>query len=453
MKWICSYNLAQDHNQVSRKSIMKRARWLLSAALGLSIGSHPCVGTPDSPISKEKHADTITSARTQWRGPRGDGVITDLAAYPTTWSTSENIRWRVPLPGRGHASATVVNDRVYLPAAEDDREVQSVRCYDRSSGNELWECVVHQGGFKNASKRQMNEKASLASSTIAADGELLFVNFLNDNAVWTSAINAKGEIVWQTRICDYMIHQGYGSSPTIFESLVIVSADNRAGGAVAGLDRETGDVVWKHERPKKPNYSSPVVHDLAGKKQLILTGCDLVTSLDPHTGQVLWETEGATTECVTTTPTDGVHVFSSGGYPENHIAAYMADGSAKQVWKQGLRAYVPSLLHRDRTLYAVLDAGIATSLDSKTGEVLWKKRLGGTFSSSPVLVGDQIYVTSEDGKTHIFAADPEQFEGVAVNQLGTSVFATPTFSGGQIFMRIAEQTDSGRQESLVCIDD
>lgn len=419
---------------------MKRLRLACCLIAGGAISAH--AETPEASPSANW---------TQWRGTESLGTVANQFAYPTSWSETKNVLWRIPIPGRGHASPTVLGDHVYLPIATEDDEVQSVRCYERSTGNEVWQCKIHESGFANKSNRQMNEKASLASSTIASDGKLLFVNFLNDNAVWTSAVNLSGDVVWQTRICNYTVHQGYGSSPTIFESLVIVSADNKTGGAVVGLDRESGDVVWRHQRPKKPNYSSPVVHDVAGKQQLILTGCDLVTSLDPRSGQVIWETEGATTECVTTTPTDGVHVFSSGGYPENHIAAYAADGSTKQIWKQGLRSYVPSLLHHDGALFAILDAGIATCLDSHTGDVLWKKRLGGTFSSSPVLVGDQIYVTSEDGKTHIFTADRSGFDGLGENKLGTSIFATPTFAGGSIYMRIAEQTDTGRQEFLVCV--
>jgi outer membrane protein assembly factor BamB len=113
---------------------------------------------------------------------------------------------------------------------------------------------------------------------------------------------------------------------------------------VAALDPATGKVLWEKERPPTPNYSSPIVWKLFGKEQLILTGCDKVASLDPATGDTLWEKEGATTECVTTTDTDGQRVYSSGGYPRNHIAAYRADGSGTVDWENGERVYVPSLL-------------------------------------------------------------------------------------------------------------
>ncbi len=387
-----------------------------------------------------------------WRGGQRNGSVAPTGTPPTSWSDQRNVLWERPVEGRGHGSATVLGRQVFLPTADEATQTQAVVCFERSTGKQLWRSVVHQGGFKNDSNRDMNERASLASSTIATDGRRLFINFLNDNAVWTSALGLDGEILWQQRICDYVVHQGYGSSPAIYENLVIVSADNKAGGVIAGLDRRTGDVVWKHDRPMKPNYSSPIVLTAAGKPRMIMTGCDLVTSLNPLTGEVDWEIEGATTECVTTTVTDGKHVFSSGGYPKNHLAAYDA-GTGRRVWEESLRVYVPSPVHRGGYLYAVLDAGIIACLDSSTGRVKWKKRLGGTFNSSPVLAGDRIYATSEDGVTHILATDPERFTEVAKNELGTSVFATPTFSGNQIFMRVARYENDQRQEYLVCIEE
>ena len=131
----------------------------------------------------------------------------------------------------------------------------------------------------------------------------------------------------------------------------------------------------------------------ADRDQLVLTGCDLVTSLNPLTGETLWEVEGATTECVTSTVTDGQRIFTSGGYPRNHLSAVRADGSGRIDWETGDRIYVPSMLLRDGTLYAVLDAGVAACWDSATGKQHWKHRLGGTFSASPILVGRRIYAT------------------------------------------------------------
>ncbi|WP_417730293.1 PQQ-binding-like beta-propeller repeat protein [Rosistilla oblonga] len=387
-----------------------------------------------------------------WRGPDQNGVASPKQTPPTSWSETENVLWRAEVPGRGHSSPVVIGDRVFITSADHEREVQIVLGLDRATGKQLWETIVHRGGFETRGKK-MNLKATLASSTIASDGSRLFINFLNDNAVWTTALDLDGKQLWQTRLTDYQVHQGYGSSPTIYKNLVISSADNKAGGAIVAMDRTNGEIVWRRERPELPNYPSPVVVKAAGRDQLIMTGCDLVTSLDPLTGQTIWEIEGATTECVTTTVTDGKVILTSGGYPDNHISAVAADGSGKIVWENTDREYVPSMLIAKGHVFAILDAGIATCLNVETGEQVWKERLGGTFSSSPVLVGENIYVTSESGKTHIFKASVEGFQSVATNSLGSKVFATPAICGGQIFTRVSLTADEKTQEYVYCLAD
>lgn len=380
-----------------------------------------------------------------WRGPERNGVAASGQELPTDWS--ERVAWKVAVPGRGHGSPIVVSDRIYLATAEADREARSVVCYSKSDGDVLWTTDVHVGKvlpFKN-------KKGSDASSTIACDGERLFVNFLHDGGMVTSALTLSGELLWQTRISDYIVHQAFGSSPTIYEDLVIVAADNKSGGAVAGLRRTDGEIVWKNDRPKFPNYASPIVLNVAGKPQCLMTGCELVSSFDPLTGKTLWEIEGATTECVTTTVVCGDLMFTSGGYPKNHVSAVRCDGSGEVAWENGTRVYVPSMLARDGYLYGVTDAGVAMCWECSTGKEIWKGRLGGTFSGSPVLVGDHILVTNESGESFIFTANPEKFELVAENKLGDSCFSTPTVCDGRIYIRVAFMEGDVRQEYLVCI--
>ncbi len=386
-----------------------------------------------------------------WRGQTRDGIAPPDQQPPTHWSETENILWRAKIAGRGHGSATVLGDQVFLAIADPQREVQAIVCLDRGSGTQLWETIVHRGGFKIKGKKQPNEKASLASATPATDGKRLYINFYNDHAVWTTAVDRSGKKIWQQKITDYVVHQGFGSSPAIYGDLVIVSADNKGGGAIVALQRDSGEEKWRRQRPEKPNYASPAILHASDRDQLVFTGCDLVTSLDPATGKELWEIDGSTTECVTTAVTDGTHVFTSGGYPKNHISAVAADGSGKIVWENNTRAYVPSMLQHGGYLFLTLDAGIATCFRCSDGEQMWKARLGGTFSSSPVLVGEQIYATNEDGETFVFLADPDKYTSVSKNKLGTSVFATPTICGDRIYTRVTQMENGTRQEYLYCI--
>jgi len=381
-----------------------------------------------------------------WRGPQRNGVANPDQDPPTEWSATQNVAWKSPVPGRGHSSPTVVGSRVYLATADEERETQSVLCYDRESGQQLWQAEVHRGGLM-----RKNAKSTAASGTVACDGESVFISFANSGAVYVTAIGLDGKQIWQTKIGDYKIHQGYGASPAVYQSLVLAAADSHAGGVLAALDRKTGAVKWKHDRPKEPNYTSPIILNVAGRDQLFLTGCNLFSSFDPQSGETLWEVKAATTECVTSTVTDGERVFCSGGYPKNHLAAVLADGSGKIAWETKDRVYVPSLLARDGYLYGVLDAGVAACWKSDTGKEQWKKRLGGEFSASPVLVGDTIYATSESGETFVYHADPASFEQIAVNKLGDQAMASTTICGGRIYMRVVEQVDGKRQEMLYCL--
>lgn len=383
-----------------------------------------------------------------WRGPDRNGVADPKQDPPTRWSETENVLWKAPVPGRGHGSAIVVGDQVFLAAAEPDRQVQSVLCLDRKTGKQLWQAEVHKGNFETKG----NAKASHASATPACDGKRVFVNFVNNGHVYATALDrTDGSKLWQTEVSDFVMHQGYGPSPAVYQGVVLVSADHKGGGKLVGLDRATGKVVWSVDRPKLPNYASPIVLNVGGKDQAVFTGCKLVTALDPLTGKTLWETKGSTEECVTSVVTDGTHVFISGGYPTNHVAAVKADGSGQVAWQNGTRMYVPSLLVHDKHLYGVRDDGTAVCWECATGKEVWSDRLGGTFSASPVLVGDRIYATNEGGTTFVYKASPAGLDVEAKNQLGSEAFATPTICGGRVYMRVATGKDKGRQEWLYCL--
>ena len=383
-----------------------------------------------------------------WRGTDRNGIAAPDQNPPTEFSDSKNVRWVSPVPGRGHGSVTAVGDKLFLLTADETEQTQSVLCYSRETGGPLWNTEVHRGGFPKT-----NKKASHASTTPACDGERVFATFVSGGAAHLNALDLDGKILWQKEICKYVVHQGYGSSPAIYEHLVIVSADNKKGGAICAYHRETGEEAWRVARPKKPNYASPAILNVAGKVQLLFTGCDLVSSFDPLTGEKNWEIEGATTECVTTTVTDGERIFTSGGYPKNHVSAIEADGSGKTAWENISRVYVPSMLVKDGYLYAVMDGGIAVCWKCDTGERKWRGRLNGTFSSSPVLVGDHIYAANEIGEFFVFKADPETFEIVATNRLGDEAFATPTIVDGNIFARVMVKDAKGEKSGrLYCIE-
>jgi outer membrane protein assembly factor BamB len=425
---------------VNTRSLIIAGCWFFGGVVGTDAAA------PVAPVGGNLLAVSSTDWP-WWRGPQRDGIAPAGQTVPLTWSETENVVWKSPVPGRGHGSPTVVGDRVFLATADVERQEQAVLCFDRATGKTLWQTAVHQGPLETKG----NGKSSQASATVACDGRSVYVNFLHGGSVYATALSVEGKRLWQTKITDFVIHQGFGSSPALYEELVIVSADHKGGGAITALDRTTGKIVWNVARPSLPNYTSPIIFRIDGRDQLLITGCDLVTSLEPLTGKTLWEIAGATTECVTSTVTDGKRIFTSGGYPKNHLSAVAADGSGKIEWENPSRVYVPSLIAHDGHLYGVLDAGVAVCWESATGKEVWKSRIGGTFSASPVLVGELLMATDEAGKTSIWRATPAVFELVGQNQLGDETFATPVVCGNRIYLRVAMTTGGKRQETLYVI--
>ena len=397
-------------------------------------------------------ADRVTKAPSQndwpwWRGPQHTGIATPGQKPPLEWGPNQNVAWRFAVPGRGHAQPTIVGDFIYLPTADEKKEIQSVLCLQRETGKLLWKTDVHNGGLD----RGGHQKTSQASATLACDGTRLIANFLHAGAVWTTALDLAGKVLWQQKISPFVTHQGFAASPLIYGDLVIVASDNKGGGAIAALERATGRVVWKRVRPKLPSYASPILIKAAGKEQVVIQGCNLVTSLDPASGNLLWETEAATTECVTTLVTDGERVFASGGYPKNHIQAVFADGSKKVAWENKSRVYVPSMLVQGNYLYAMLDAGIATCWDTRTGKAAWKQRIGGTFTAAPIMVNDLIYAFDEAGKATIFRADPKKYQQVSQARIPGEQFSAPVICGSRLYLRVGQIENGRRQEYLYAI--
>ena len=212
-----------------------------------------------------------------WRGLTSDGQAKFVKGLPTEWSKIKNVVWKTPIPGRGHSTPTLVGERIYLATAEEDEMYQSVLCINKADGKLVWENRVHEGQFAVG----LNKHASHAGTAVVHDGEGLYVNFVIGNQAYASALGLDGKLLWQKPIGKYKVHQGYGSSPMVFGDIVVVKADTKIGGAICGLDKKTGREIWRQERPKLPNYTTPVVIEAAGKKQMVFCGCELVTSLDP----------------------------------------------------------------------------------------------------------------------------------------------------------------------------
>ena len=390
-------------------------------------------------------AKSTASDWPRWRGPHGDGQAAHDARVPLKWSATENVVWRAALPGKGHGSPSISKGRIYLPTADAANQEQRVLCLDQATGKILWNTVIHRGKLG-----EYDRNSSPASSTIACAGERLFINFLNDESITTTALDLSGKIIWQQRVGNFVTIRGYGGSPLVHESVVLVHADHKGGGKLAGLDAQTGKVVWEHSRPANQNYSSSVVFQLDGRAQMIVAGCHLVASFDPLTGKKHWEMEGSTENTVTTPVSDGTRVFITGGFPKSHVAAITVSPKPEMAWQSTTGIYVPSLLVKAGHVYGVVDGGRAVCWNAETGNELWREKADRDFFASPVMVGNRIYATSLTGVTSVFEATPEKFTMLAQNTLGDEAYASPAISGNRIYLRHAVKGEP-RQEYLWCI--
>ena len=385
---------------------------------------------------------------TQWRGPNHNNVAETGQGVPAEWSETKNVIWKVDVPGRGHASPVITGNTIVLCTADDRSQSQSVIAFDRKSGKQLWMTPISQGGFARA-----HEKNTYASATPATDGTQIFATFCHHEKIEAVALDMKGKIVWRKDVGGFRPKQyeyGYAASPTIYKDKLIVSGDCDTIAWVKALKISDGSFAWEQQREKMLNWSSPIVASISGRDQLLLSGTHQIASYDPATGKPLWSTPCLTMATCGTCIWEGDLIFASGGYPDPETVAVKADGSGV-AWKNKVKCYEQSMVVHNGYLYAFADNGIAYCWNAKTGKEMWKQRLSGPVSASPLLVGDTIFATNEAGTTWAFKTNPDQYEQVAENQLGNSAFASFAAVDGQLFIRAAKGDGAGRKETLYCI--
>src|SRR5262249_18230940 len=210
-------------------------------------------------------------------------------------------------------------DRVFIATADEQPQTQSLICFDRNSGKQLWSKAVHTGGFM-----ARHPKNNHAAATPACDGKRIFVPFLHPGPLWVPAVAFAATIVWQTQARPFDAEHGYGSSPVIHESFVIVNGDSVGGGFLAALHRETGEIAWRKQRSNSSphgSYGSPILAETAGKQQLIQHGAGKVCSYDPATGELLWYCDGPSLVTGNTVAFDDSHVIPSRRVPRPVLAS------------------------------------------------------------------------------------------------------------------------------------
>ncbi|HET6425343.1 MAG TPA: PQQ-binding-like beta-propeller repeat protein [Planctomycetaceae bacterium] len=383
-----------------------------------------------------------------WRGPTRDGKAADVAV-PTKLSDRDNVQWKVKVPARGHSSPIVVGDRIFLTTADESKQTQAVLAFDRNSGKPLWTRQINQGAFP----AKNHPKNTEATPSVACDGERLFATFYHHDTVEAVALDLNGKELWKQTVCPFhprMYEYGYAPSPLIYQGTVIIAAEYDGESFITALDRTTGKPLWKANREASISFSSPVVAHVAGKDQLLISGQQKVSSYDPANGKPLWSTDGTTHATCGTVVWEGDIVFASGGYPKAETLAVKADGSGQVLWRNNQKCYEQSMIVHNGYVYALTGNGVLFCWRGIDGQEMWKQRLKGPVSASPVLAGGNIYWANELGTIYVFKPNPEKFDLVAENEVGTDSFPSPAVAGQQLFLRVGQGSGRDRQEWLYC---
>ena len=369
----------------------------------------------------------------EFRGPTGQGH-SDERGLPLVWSETKNVRWKVAIPGRGWSSPAIQGDRIWLTTATDEGKSLRAISVDRNTGAILQNVEV----FRVKSVGNLNSKNSQASPTPVLEGDRVYLHF---GAYGTACINQSGEIVWKTRL-DYDNGQhGPGGSPVIYDNLLILSCDGQDVQYVIALDKLTGKVRWKKLREGYQAYTTPLIVRLPAGDQVISPGAFRAVSYEPRTGKELWQVRYGDGFSNVPRPVYGNGlVFICTGFQQPSLLAVRLDGRG-DVTKSHIAwtlkrsvSLTPSPLLVGDELYMVSDNGVASCIDAKTGAPYWQVRLGGNHSASPIYADGRIYFLSEEGESVVIAPGKE-FKALAKNQLDGPTLASMAVSNGSIFVR------------------
>lgn len=368
----------------------------------------------------------------EFRGPTGQGH--SLAkGLPLTWSTTENVTWRVDVEGKGWASPVLLDGKLYLatavPKSDEPTAAQTLRavCLDAATGKQLWQRDL----FEQPEGQKIHGKNSHASATPVTDGKRLWVHFGTQG---TACLELDGTVVWTTRELKYVPVHGNGGSPVLVDDVLVVNCDGGDTQSVVALEQATGKIRWKTARSVTPKkgfaFCTPLLIEVNGGRQLVSAGPDAVCAYDPKTGTELWKARYAGGYSVVPRPVYGHGmVYLSTGYDSPRLLAIKVDGQGDVTdthiaWelKKGAPLNPSPLLVGDE-VYVVSDNGIATCLDARTGTQHWQERVGGNYSASPLFAEGRIYVQSEDGVTTVLRAGTK-FEELGKSELGERTLAS-----------------------------
>ncbi|QDU82228.1 outer membrane biogenesis protein BamB [Polystyrenella longa] len=387
-------------------------------------------------------AELIATEWNQLRGPNGQGHPTQESNVPLEWSETENVAWKVPVPGLGWSSPVLSDGKIWLTSAVEEGQVLKAYSFDVESGDLLQEIDV----FRPEEPVTVNDQNSHASPTPVVEPGFVYVHF---GTMGTACVNSdNGEIVWKHEKLKLEHKEGPGSSPVLFDNLLLINCDGMDVQYVVALDKQTGDIVWKTERSGpfrdrpdfKKAYSTPTVHQVNDRWQVISTGADQIEAYDAYTGEEIWRVIYNGFSNVPLVLVDGTTAYVCTGFTKSELWAIDLTGEGDVTeshvrWK--FKRQVPQIsspILVDGRLYFCSDKGVGCCIDASTGEAIWQDRLGGNFSSSPIYVNSHLLFNNHEGKT-LVVAPADELNIVRTNSLDGIIKATPAPIPGGLIIR------------------
>ena len=364
-----------------------------------------------------------------FRGPAGDGI-----AYQTKVpekfdaASGDNVLWKVKVPKHGYNSPIVWGDQLFVTGA--DNEARVVYCYNKNTGDLLWEAKADQIAGSPAKMPKVTEDTGLAAPTMATNGVAVFALFGTGDVI---ALDFSGKRLWAKNLGVPDNHYGHSSSLIIYKDKLLIQYDTNRGAKVLALSTNDGSNQWETVRDVRISWASPVLADVDGKTQLILTGEPLVAGYDPENGKELWTVDCMMGEVGPSVGyADGV-VYAANEYAT--LAAIKVGSAAEVIWEES--EYLPEVaspLAKDGLLMIATSYGVLACYDAKDGSHYWEQEDGDGIYASPIYADGQGYVMDMGGNLHVIKL-AEEFELVAESELGEKSVGSPVFADGKMYLR------------------
>lgn len=387
----------------------------------------------------------------QFRGPDGTGH-SDAQGLPLQWSESQNVVWKTAIHDRGWSSPVLYGKQIWLTtAAKDGRQLYAL-CLDRDTGRIIKDLKL----FDVAEPQYAHPFNTYASPTPVIEAGRVYLTF---GSPGTACLDTKTfKVLWERRDFECNHFRGSGSSPVIFQNLLLMHFDGSDRQFVVALDKKTGKTVWQTKRSidfqdiepsgkiaadgdMRKAFATPHVAQINGRWEMLSLGAKAAYSYDPFTGKELWRVEERAQHSASTRPVLGHGmIFFPTGFSAGQLLGVRTGGNglitdSHVAWrvKRGV-SNKPSILLIDDLIYMIGDTGIASCIEAKTGAPVWQQRIGGEYSASPVYADGKIWLFSEDGKTTVIKPG-RAFEKLAENTLAEGFLASPAIAGKAFYLR------------------